>query len=335
MSAQPARGAWLFYVVAAAATGVSINTSWRFFGEVLHIPTANGERALLFAVLELAMVACGVAMRAGVRSTLGKPGPARTVAWALCGMSAYMAIAESGMSEGLARVALGPVLALVTLHLALGVEVRTVHAERSGTLARVGRELRERVLSRLGLGDDSRDAVARTKDRAADRAARLATGQVVMFRRARLARAVRVANVALDVNTRDRMLAQVATYRHLGELRSLDRPSPWTVAERVDAVAEHVQPALADHVHPEDTDASAAVTEPQVTPDSDHGQGRSGNAEIVRRIHAEHPRASHAELARLAGVSPSTVRRYRPDDGPGEQGQPERINGRTSPLVEV
>jgi hypothetical protein len=35
-----------------------------------------------------------------------------------------MAVALSGLAEGLARVALGPALVLVALHLALGNEVR-------------------------------------------------------------------------------------------------------------------------------------------------------------------------------------------------------------------
>jgi hypothetical protein len=57
---------------------------------------------------------------------------------------------------------------------------------------------------------------------------------------------------------------------------------------------------------------AAAVAFEQVNPDSDPGQTVTGNAEIVRRIHTARPDASHAELARLTGLSASTVKRHRP-----------------------
>lgn len=221
------RGAWLFYVVALIATLVSINTSWRYFGEILGV-TDEIERASMFAVLEITLVACGVAMRAGVRSPSGRPGPAQVLAWGICGAAGYMAIQVSGVQVGIARVVLGPALAIIALHLALGIEVRVRRGQSSGTWARIARELRERLLSRLGLADDQRDALARTRDRAADRAARLATSWSPL-RMWRLGRAVRAAGVALDATQRGRMLAQVATLRHLDDLLELDCPSPWSL----------------------------------------------------------------------------------------------------------
>lgn len=220
------RGTGPFYLVAVAATLVSVDTSWRFFDQVLGI-TNTVERVAMFGVVELALVACGYAMRANVRRPGGTPGPARLLAWALCGLAGYMALALSGPVEGLARVALGPVLGLVALHLALGIEVRVQRGARTGTWARIGAELRERALSRLGLADDARTALARTRDRAADRAARLATGRHTPLRRRRLGRAVRVSGAALDPAQRDRVVTQVAALRHLDDLVNTDRPSPW------------------------------------------------------------------------------------------------------------
>src|SRR5258706_11006642 len=101
-----------FYLAAVMGTLISADTSWRFFGEVVRI-TALRERVAMFAVLEVALVACGYAMRANVRRTDGTPGSARVLAWVLCGFSAYMAVVLSGPVAGIARVALGPVLALV------------------------------------------------------------------------------------------------------------------------------------------------------------------------------------------------------------------------------
>jgi hypothetical protein len=138
-----------------------------------------------------------------------------------------MAWQLSGLAEGLARVALGPVLGLIMLHLALGIEIRTVHGELT-TWASVGRELRERALSRLGLSDDERDALARARDRAARKAARFALGgRFVPLRRTRLTRALRVANVAHDPRQRERMLAELATLRHADTLTNLEQAPPW------------------------------------------------------------------------------------------------------------
>lgn len=112
-----------FYLVALSATAVSVDTSYRFFGQVL--PVGNMvARGVPSVVLALALVASVVAIRASRH-----PGMARVAAWALCGLSTGMAMALSGLAEGAARAALGPVLVLMALHLALGTEVRAKRGE--------------------------------------------------------------------------------------------------------------------------------------------------------------------------------------------------------------
>lgn len=220
-----ASGSAPWYIAFAVALGVSVDTSWRFFGERLGI--VGVERWLLFADVEVMLMAAAWSMRAGVRRN-GQPGTARLVAWALCGLQAYMALELSGPAEGLARVLLGSGLALVALHQALGIEIKARIGQRAGTLARIGRELRERALSRLGLADDARDALQRTRERAAERAARLATHpERVWLRRARLARAVRAAGVATDPGMKSIMLAHAAAYGNLGLLMEIQLPNPW------------------------------------------------------------------------------------------------------------
>jgi len=223
-----ASGSGPWYAGFAVALGVSVDTSWRYFGDNLHI--IGRERWLLFAVVEVMLLAAAWSMRASVRRGHG-PGSARLVAYFLLGVQAYMAVELSGPAEGLARVVLGSGLALVALHQALGIEMKVRTGVRGGTLARVGRELRERALSRLGLADDARDARQRSRERAAERAARIATTPGgVAFQRARLARAVRAAGVATDPAMKAVMLAHVAAYGNLGKLMELELDSPWTDA---------------------------------------------------------------------------------------------------------
>ncbi|MET9225855.1 hypothetical protein [Lentzea sp. NPDC003310] len=226
-AAQPTKpaGAKGFYLVALMSIGVSVDTSWRFFEQRLGI-TDVVERVILFSVMEAALVACGWAMRGGVRQN-GSPGPARLVAWALTAFAAFAAFSLSGPVAGFARVLLGPVLGLVMLHLALGIEIRATR-QRTTTWARIGRELRERLLSLLNLGDDGRDALARTRDKAALRAARLSVAsRWTPRRKARLRRALHASHVAHDPVQRDRMLRELGVLQHADELAKTSQPSPW------------------------------------------------------------------------------------------------------------
>lgn len=218
--------AFACYAVAAVSMTVSLNTSWRFFDLVLHIPTANAERWIMFAVAELALFVCGAGMAVNVHRT-GHPGSFRTVVWSMCAAMAYMAWAMSSPGEALGRILLGPVLGTVMLHLGLGLELRA-HHQHAGVAARIGRELRERFLGRLGLGDDGRDAAQRTRDRKAYRAATLSRPHRYPWSRAaKLERALVASGVADDESLRQRMLARLAVLQHAHELAGLTQNSPW------------------------------------------------------------------------------------------------------------
>src|SRR3954466_15497257 len=93
-----ASGSAPWYAAFAVALGVSVDTSWRYFGERLGIVSV--ERWLLFSVVEVFLIAAAWSMRAGVRRN-GQPGSARLVIWTLCGLQAYMAVELSGPAEGL------------------------------------------------------------------------------------------------------------------------------------------------------------------------------------------------------------------------------------------
>lgn len=226
MSNRRSTGAAGFLLAAALCVGVSLDTSWRVFGDVLGI--VGWERVLVFSALEVAFVACAVAMRDNVRQH-GTPGPTRVLVWALAALASYFAVIIAGPVGGSIRAAV--VLAgVVFLHHALGIEIRAQGLrQHTGTLARVGRELRERALSRLGLADDERDALTRSRERAARRAARLALSSRALGRNARLSRALRAARVGTDENARSLMLAELAVLRHGRALGELDLPAPWAI----------------------------------------------------------------------------------------------------------
>lgn len=297
-------GARWFYVVAVIATLVSVDTSWRFFGERLGI--VGWERPVMFAVIELTFIACARSMHGSVSRGDG-PGPARLLVWALCGASAYMAVTLAGPIDGLARVLLGPVLAVVALHQALGIVIRARRGQRSGTWARIGREMRERFLSRMGLADDARDALARTQDRAADRAARLATASRVPFRTQRLARAVRASGAALDPARRERVLAGVAALRGLQDLTSGTFASPWVQTPEVPAVP-FVSPVPAEDPDP----TLAPVPAPARTPAPRAPRASSGSWDQEKAVRLVLDGVQgNEDIASAVGTSPKTIQRVR------------------------
>ena len=211
-----------FYAAALLGLTISLNTSWRFFDQVLAIPVA--ERVLMFAAAEFALIVCGAAMAVSVRHT-GRPAPGpKMIVWAMCAVAAYMAVAEAASTaEAIGRILLGPALATIMLHLGLGLDIRLRrHRAPNRTAARIWTEIRERALSRLGLADDERSAAQRTRDRKALKAAALSRPRRAPWSRpARLERAVLSAGIADDPALRHRMLARVAACQNahrLGEL---------------------------------------------------------------------------------------------------------------------
>jgi hypothetical protein len=210
-------------LISMVAMGLSADTSLRFFKERLHVD--DPYRFFLFGVMELTLLGCALAMFESVRDH-GRPGPMRFVAWSVCAVSGFAALELSGPLDGPIRTLLGPVLALILLHAALGIEIRA-HRPRTTMWTRIGREFRERFLSRLGLGDDSRDAVTRTRERAALRFAHLTEAKFVPFRRARLRRAARAANLAHDPAMKERAMREHAIISNLEGLKEVEHDSVW------------------------------------------------------------------------------------------------------------
>ncbi|MFE9913277.1 hypothetical protein [Streptomyces clavifer] len=261
-------------LAALGCTAYSADTSWRFAADYLDM-AGTAERAGMFAAAELALFATALMARQNL-ATQGAPGLPGTLVWVITGVQVIPAYAESGPVGGTVRAFVGPVMAAMLWHLAMGIELRlrTPGAASHGLIAVLGREARERLLSRLGIAARDRDAAQITRDRATSRAVTLAarlaerTPQQQRSRRGlrltrRLSKAVGRASVGTDPLQRTQLLDQLAARRHALALATVPLPSPWS---------------------PEPSTASAAAVPPHPTSttavpmDGPHGFDESNGA---------------------------------------------------------
>ncbi|MEV7242739.1 hypothetical protein AB0N92_16020 [Streptomyces sp. NPDC093248] len=228
-------------LAALGCTAYSADTSWRFAADYLDM-AGTAERAGMFAAAELALFATALMARQNL-ATQGAPGLPGTLVWVITGVQVIPAYAESGPVGGTVRAFVGPVMAAMLWHLAMGIELRlrTPGASSHGLIAVLGREARERLLSRLGIAARDRDAAQITRDRATTRAVALAAclaertpEQQRNWRGRRLTRrlskAVGRASVGTDPLQRAQLLDQLAARRHALALATVPLPSPWSLA---------------------------------------------------------------------------------------------------------
>ncbi|MFE6363827.1 hypothetical protein ACFVP3_28020 [Streptomyces sp. NPDC057806] len=226
---------------ALACTCYSADTSWRFAADYLDM-AGSAERAGMFAAAELALFATALMARQNL-ATEGAPGLPGTLVWVITTVQVIPAYAESGPIGGTVRAFVGPVMAAMLWHLAMGIELRlrTPGAASHGLIAVLGREARERLLSRLGIAARDRDAAQITRDRATARAVTLAarlaerTPEQQQSRRGRrltrrLSKAVGRASVGTDARQRAQLLDQLAARRHALALATVPLTSPWSPA---------------------------------------------------------------------------------------------------------
>ncbi|MFD8687825.1 hypothetical protein [Streptomyces sp. NPDC059651] len=226
---------------AMVCTAYSADTSWRFAEHRLGMADST-ERAVMFAAGELALLACAVMARATKAATAtdtaaGTTGVPGVLVWCITGVQIIPAFTESGLVGGLVRAFFGPVMAGLLWHLAMGLEIRVARPEAlsTGLPAVIGRELRERLLSRLGLATRDRTAEQITRDRATARAVRLAAllelrpgGPLAGSRHRRLAAAVARSGAGTNGEQRHQLLQQLAARRTSGQLATVPLASPWT-----------------------------------------------------------------------------------------------------------
>jgi hypothetical protein len=237
-SERPPAAVVVAAISAVACTAYSADTSWRFAEHSLGMVSA-GERAAMFAAAELALFAVALMARQNLR-TQGAPGVPGVLVWFITGVQVIPAYSESGIVGGTVRAVVGPILAALLWHLAMGIELR--HGKpgtNSGSLpAMLTRELRERLMSRLGLAVRDRSAEQIARDRwtvkAVGLAARLASLDESArkgWRGRRLSRRLSVAvgraQVGASTEQRARLLELLAARRHASALATVELASPW------------------------------------------------------------------------------------------------------------
>lgn len=243
---------WAVVVAALGAlvcTAYSGDTSWNFARDHLGM-TSSSERIMMFAAGELALFAMALMARANLNDPAkGEPGAPGVLVWVITGVQVIPAYSESGIVAGTVRAFVGPILAALLWHLAMGIELRHRGSASQSLPAVLGRELRERLLARLGLAQRGRDAQQISRDRwtriATRRAARLADLKETNARprrlaraRSRLAAAVDRTDAAVLPEQRDVLRDRIAAYRHADGLAEVTLPSPWEPVTPASAPAE-------------------------------------------------------------------------------------------------
>lgn len=219
---------------AMICTAYTADTSWRFAEHRLDMHDTS-ERLVMFAAAEIALVACGLLARAtknatATDDTAGTAGVPGILVWVITGVQIIPAYSESGFFGGTVRAVIGPIMAGLLWHEAMGLEIRVIRpgALSTGLPAMVGRELRERLLSHLGLAERDRDAAQITRDRALARAVRLGSRKKLYpWGRKRCAAALTRSGVATDPNQRHRLMLELAARRGAPALTTITLPTLW------------------------------------------------------------------------------------------------------------
>ncbi|MFI8988642.1 hypothetical protein ACIG63_27140 [Streptomyces antimycoticus] len=223
---------------ALLCTAYSGDTSWRFARDHLDM-ASRGERSMMFAAAEIGLFAMALMARANLNDPdKNGPGAPGVLVWVVTGVQVIPAYSESGAVAGTVRAFVGPIMAALLWHLAMGIELRHRGRDSQSLPAVLAREARVRLLARLGLTQRGRDALQISRDRwtriATRRAAHLADLETTKTRTRRLTRARRRLAAAVDrtdaavlPEQRDVLRDRIAAYRHADGLAKLDLPSPW------------------------------------------------------------------------------------------------------------
>ena len=244
-------------------SSVSLNTSYRFTLDGLGMHGGH-ERLLSCAAFESLIAMCVLGARERLGSKDESPGWFGTGVWIFAALSSVPAWKEGhGFTEDtVVRVIVGSFGAALAAHSALGLELRhRSDGESQAAMARIIRDLRERLMAYLGLGSRALTAQQITQERALTRAVALAdrydrltkagkTTKKAARVSARLASALDRAGCATDAGQQAAFRARLALRRSAEDLQTLTLSSPWQTPDPVGT--------------PEEIEALAAETEEHI-----------------------------------------------------------------------
>ncbi|MFE7424989.1 hypothetical protein [Streptomyces sp. NPDC057545] len=228
-------------LAAVGCTAYSADTSWRFAADYLDMGSTV-ERAFMFATAELALFATALMARQNLNGPARAPGVPGVLVWVITGVQIIPAYAEFGPVGGTVRAFVGPVMAAMLWHLAMGIELRhrTPQAASRGLATVLVRQTRERLLARLGIADQDADAARLIRERALSDAVALILRAEAMTDRQRgalrgqrlshrLHEALERADVDGDPLQDELLLRKLATRKQALDLASLTLPPRWQV----------------------------------------------------------------------------------------------------------
>ncbi|MGY3843961.1 hypothetical protein ACWV2X_01685 [Streptomyces hydrogenans] len=226
-------------LAAVGCTAYSADTSWRFAADYLDMGSTV-ERAFMFATAELALFATALMARQNLNGPARAPGVPGVLVWVITGVQIIPAYAEFGLVGGTVRAFIGPVMAAMLWHLAMGIELRhrTPQAASRGLTAVLVRQTRERLLARLGIADQDADAARLIRERALSdavtlilRAEAMTDGQRGTRRGRRLSQRLHEALERADVDgdqlQDELLLRKLATRKQALDLASITLPPRW------------------------------------------------------------------------------------------------------------
>ncbi|WP_030897769.1 hypothetical protein [Streptomyces sp. NRRL S-474] len=245
-------------VAALGCTAYSADTSWRFAADYLDMG-GTAERVAMFAAAELALFATALMARQNLNGPKQAPGLPGTLTWVITTVQILPAYAESGLVGGTVRAFVGPVMAAMLWHLAMGIEMRhrTPDAASRSLAAVLVRQARERLLARLGIADQDADAARLIRDRALSEAVALILRAESMTDRQRgkrrgrrlterLHEALERAGVDGDPLQDELLLRKLATRKQALGLASIPLPPRWHIPDSSPArESEHSRPRSA------------------------------------------------------------------------------------------
>ncbi|MFF7176837.1 hypothetical protein [Streptomyces pseudovenezuelae] len=250
-------------IAAAAAfvicTSVSLNTSFRFTGDPLGLAmTGMPERILSCAAYESLLAMCVLGARERMAGPDRSPGWYGSAVWIFAVLSSVPAWQEGdGFTTGTAvRIIVGSFGSALAAHSMLGLELKHREGDESqAPLAQIARDLRERLMARLGLSNRNRTALEIARERALTKAVDLADEYDRMTQKDRegrkgrrtarnLARWQDRAGIATDEAQAETYRARLAQRRFATAVEIAEEESPWhkaTVVEEAQTAREEAE----------------------------------------------------------------------------------------------